>query len=500
MAATERTVFPVGRRGRPASGLLHVPRLVATALLLLCLSAGFGAVLVQRASIVHPLVAVCLGTGLVVLAITKPRSGIAAMLYLLPLLALARRLLIPFGGWHPTDPLIVIGPLVALVLINEARPLRLPRSPLASAIVALLAVTALESLNPDGGGLKPGVYGFVYTAAPVLWFFAGRKLADARLVASILRAVVVLAIPLGVYGLAQSRLGLPSWDAAWLQVTNYNSLHVGTALRGFATFSSSTEYAVYLGIAATIALAFLLHGQVLWVVALPFLAYAMVYEGIRGVAATTVAAIVAVVALRTRRPLPAIAVAAVGVAAVVLAFRSYAPGLAAQAQASGDPILQHQVNGFVHPLNPDQSSFLTHWRLFVDGLKAVPSSPLGAGSGATNLAGARFGGITSSTEIDVTNEFVNLGIVGGVLYAGIVLLTLKHALSLALRRGGPLFIAAAGMLIVTITQWLNPGFYAVAPLVWFTIGWIDRESAEPETAPARESTGPLEGRLSAPRS
>jgi hypothetical protein len=42
---------------------------------------------------------------------------------------------------------------------------------------------------------------------------------------------------------------------------------------------------------------------------------------------------------------------------------------------------------------------------------------------------------------------------------------------------------ALGLLVVMVLQWLNGGQYAVALLVWLTLGWLDR-TTEPDFQPA----------------
>ncbi|MHB8468723.1 MAG: hypothetical protein ACYDCH_03060 [Gaiellaceae bacterium] len=435
-----------------------------------------GAAAVGEPRYVHELVALAVFVLFGTLASRDPRRGVLATLGALPFLALGRRLLLAFGPWHSADPMLAVGPLVALLVLRQTRSPG-TRSRVSQLVIALIAIGAVESLNPLGGGLRPGVAGFVFTSAPLIWFFVGRNLADRRLAGRVLMCVVALAIPISIYGLLQSRHGMPWWDAAWIRVANYGSLQVGTALRGFGTFSSSAEYGTYVAIAALVVTAFALHRRVRWLAFVPLFAYAIFLSAIRGVLVISVAGVVVLTGMRARRPIPALGIAAVTGLAVFLASRAGFIALAHYAQSSADPLAQHQIGGLSHPLNPNQSSLLAHWSLFVSGLKSAIVTPLGLGTGSTNLAGARYGSVVDPTEVDLTNEFVSLGLLGGVVFLGIIVLTLAHVVALYMRRGDAVILAAIGALLAAIGQWLNPGYYAVAPLVWFLIGFIDREAA-----------------------
>jgi hypothetical protein len=59
---------------------------------------------------------------------------------------------------------------------------------------------------------------------------------------------------------------------------------------------------------------------------------------------------------------------------------------------------------------------------------------------------------------------------------------LWRAAGLALQRRDALSLAALGILVITLGQWLNGGYYAVSALVWILLGWIagkSRAAVEP---------------------
>jgi hypothetical protein len=97
---------------------------------------------------------------------------------------------------------------------------------------------------------------------------------------------------------------------------------------------------------------------------------------------------------------------------------------------------------------------------------------LGRGPGATNLAASRFGagGSAGSTEIDVSNAFVSLGLTGGLVFAGILMLAFRGVIRRYLS-GETLALAVLGLLVTCLGQWLTGGLYALLPLFWFLLGW-----------------------------
>jgi hypothetical protein len=72
----------------------------------------------------------------------------------------------------------------------------------------------------------------------------------------------------------------------------------------------------------------------------------------------------------------------------------------------------------------------------------------------------------------VSNAFVGLGTVGGLAYLALVIVVFRAALMLAVQRSDAVSLAVLGTLVVALGQWLNGGFYAVSPLIWFIAGFV----------------------------
>ena len=427
--------------------------------------------------------AVALAANLLIIAARWPRAAAFVTLLFLPFLALVRRLLIEDAGWTRYDPLLLVAPAVAIFLV--ARLFLLDRRELApngisKLVVALLALVLLQSFNPMLGSLTAGAGGFMFLGVPLLWFFIGREFADPRLVLVLLYCVVGIAVAIGAYGLWQTDVAMPPWDAAWVDLNGYQALSVYGVTRAFGTFSSAAEYAIFLGVAVAISVAMLVHRRGVFALAVPFLAVPLFLAGGRAVVVLVVLAALVAVGLRTRNTRLALAIVVVGLVAAAVAVRSYAPEAGDPSSSSTNPFVARQVSGLTNPLDPEQSTLLTHIDLVIGGLEQGILHPFGQGTAATNIAADRFGigSSTKGTEVDVSNAFVSLGLVGGLLFLALVVATLRHTVTSYLRRPDPVMLAVIVFLVVTAGQWLNGGYYALAPLTWFLVGWATTRRPE----------------------
>src|SRR5215211_5532408 len=470
----------MGRAGvalRPVPSLdglgasLRVPVLTAT------LAAITALAVVAATEWLRLLCACVVGLALVTLTLARPSAGIVATVVFLVLLAFLRRLLIaPTGGWWPADPLLLVGPLVATVLIVKLFVLerrRLAPNLLSKLVLALLALALAEVLNPTAG-VAAGIAGLLFMAVPLLWFFVGRELLSDALTDRLLQLVVVLGTVVGVYGLFQIEVGHPPWDVDWLNVaTGFDSLQVGDQIRAFGTFASFAEYATFTSTALVLAAAFVLRGRALALLPLPVLGIALFLASSRTPLITAVLAVVVMLALRTRRPLTALVVILAAGAMAFGAVKALGPGLASASAQSQNDLVSHQLGGITDPLDPQSSTLIVHVEMVWDGVKTSLHHPIGEGTGSGNMAtGLSTNSQTrGSTDIDISNAFLALGPAGGVVYVSLIVL----ALSLAVRSyfaGTELALPVVGVLVVGLGQWLNGGFYALSPLTWLLLGWL----------------------------
>jgi hypothetical protein len=363
--------------------------------------------------------------------------------------------------------------LVGLFVIGK-RPLA--PDTLSKLVLALLLLVFAESLNPLGVKFPIGLLGLIFLAAPLFWYFIGREISDRRTVGILMVVVVVSAIGIGLYGIWQTNVEFPPWDSAWVDISGYTALQVQSTIRAFGTFSSSAEYATFLAIGLTLALAVLMYRRRLAFLALlaaPLLGWALFIESSRGIVVVVMLAVAVLGAVRLRDdPLVGLA-GLLGGLGIPLALLLFGSVLEVNALASHNALVIHQVSGLLHPLDPTKSTLPSHWSLVAGAFNEILHYPLGAGLVATTFVGARsgFGG----AEADFIDAFVQLGIAGGIIFLVVILTVFRRVTSLYLRSSDLLSFALLGVLVVTFSQWLNGGYYAVGPLIWFLIGGISRE-------------------------
>jgi hypothetical protein len=427
--------------------------------------------------------AFAIAANLILVATRWPKAAAVATLLFLPFLALIRRLFIEEAGWTSYDPLLLIGASVAVFLFVRAYLIEgreVPRDTLAKLVFALLILTFLQTFNPTSGSVIAGLGGLLFLGVPLLWFFIGREFTDRRLTRHFLFALIGLAVGVGIYGLLQTEVGLPAWDKSWLELGGFTALQVYGTIRAFASFASSAEYAIFLAAALTICMAMLLHGRAITVLAMPFIAIPMFLSSGRTVLMLAIFACLMMLGLKTRRFSLAVGLAVLGVGLTMLGAQRYVDPNAGTASGQGDPLVHHQLGGLASPLDPNKSTLPLHWDLAVSGAREGVQNPIGHGTAVTNLAASKFGngGSAQSSELDVANTFISLGLIGGILFICVLFVAFRQTIRSYMAKPDPAVLAALGMMVVGLGQWLNGGFYALSPLLWFVVGWATKDSPD----------------------
>jgi hypothetical protein len=418
------------------------------------------------------------------LGFAAPRALLYVLVAWLALLGLGRRLAsVEFAPGH-TDPLLLVEPVAVAVLLLAAfaRGGFVMRSTLSKVTLIVALLLLAGSLNPAQGGIATGLAGLMFALVPICGFWIGRAFCDDATYGRILRLVAVLGALAAAYGLSQTFAGFRSWDAAWIRDQGYSALSVGGVTRAFGTFSSASEYAGFVGIALLVWVARGLRPARAWV-ALPIvaaLATALLYESSRGIMFKLPVALVLILAARARQPLTlSLAAAAAAIVLLPVIVSSVAP---APSGGASSPLLQHQLSGLANPLDPSSSTLAVHASLVGNGLRTALHDPLGVGTGAVTIAGQKFGGTLRNTEADPSNAAVAVGLPGLLAYIVLLCAAFGQAYGLASRRRDSLSAIALGLLVVTLLEWLTGGQYAVAFLVWLTLGWIDRANDDDSAA------------------
>ncbi|MBA2792488.1 MAG: hypothetical protein H0U32_00665 [Thermoleophilaceae bacterium] len=221
------------------------------------------------------------------------------------------------------------------------------------------------------------------------------------------------------------------------------------------------------------ALAMLYHRRPMLAISIPILALAVFLAGGRGVMSLTMLTGVVLTALRTRNRAVALAVVVLGIGVMYGAALTVGPRLDRAAGLSGDTKVERQVGGLISPLDPDESTLIVHWEALKSGIELGVRNPVGLGTGASNLGSRVSGGEGEiRTDNDIGDAFVAFGIVGGLVFIAIIVMSFRGVFGRYLReRPDPLVFAVAGILVVSFGQWLQSGHYAAAPLMWFLLGW-----------------------------
>ncbi len=444
-------------------------------------TAGLVAVMGFQAGAIRFVLAGLLLLDLGVIYLRAPQLAIATAVCLSIVIPLIRRVLIPSTGLTTYDPLLLVTPGFALFVLGHCfltGRARLLHDHLSVAVMVLLAITLLEVVNPAGDGIAAGVTGLLYVAVPPLWFFVGRAYGEQRFATALVVVVLCTAVLDSVYGLWQTLIGFPPWDAQWAALVSagsYAALNVGGVIRAWGTLSSSAEYATLLGIGIMVATALALRGRLAALLATPFLIWALILESSRGAVVYVLAAVVAMSAMRTRGAWARAGIVLLALALVVVAQRVLASGVNSGSLASSNALIAHELGGLANPLDPTQSTFVQHLALVGNAFVTSLAHPLGLGTAATNLAGVRTTAAASSTsEFDISDAFQNLGLLGGLTYVFVVMLAFTRCIRACLRLPGFVTLAILGIMVVSFGQWLNGGLYATAPLVWLCIGMSDR--------------------------
>lgn len=421
----------------------------------------------------------------------------------LPFIGDLRRILIPVGGWSGNDPLLLIGPAVAILLMAGALTSR--RLALDSVVAKLVAVfmifMTLQIFNPKQGPLMVGVAGAMLYLVPMLWFWVARAFATRAMVQTILyRILPTIGLLAALMGLYQVFFGWLPYQLAWFRIAGYSALGPSEdLLRSISFFPNLTEYITYLAITIVVLAAALFKNETKWWLLVPILFAAVFLAGSRGpilFILLTVTILFAIQGETFRSWVPRLAFTLlVGVAALAFGLTK-ADQVSASMAGDGSSSRVGMVMGRQADLLPSDtrrtSTVGIHGNLFWLGIKWGFQEPLGRGIGSTTLAASKYRVSddvrAGSTEKDITDMFVGGGVVGGLLYLMIIITVAGTAVRFWMEERSMLALALLALLAVSGLGWLKPGQYAVTPLIWFMIGSLDRITTDRRAALAAAQT------------
>lgn len=419
--------------------------------------------------------------GLVSLAMIQLRLAIVATLVFLVFLGDLRRLLIPVAEWSGRDPLLLVGPAFVLVATGHAWATgRLSfDTPAAKWMLGLMAIMLLQVVNPRQGGLLVGVAGLMFQLVPLLWFWLGRAYGTRPLLRTLLfRVMLGLSVLALLFGLYQSIVGYLPYQLDWYRTAGYIAL--GTPESGLAPitfFASGAEHNVFVNLGLILLWTLVLFERPWALLLVPLFLGGLLLTGTRGPVAKGIVMMAGLWALLGRSMKTWILR---GTLALILAAGGLYLGLSVLSQnLSGVPghiqvQIERQAAEFVHGSGSHQgSSAVNHFGMLVYGYQLGLQRPLGHGLGAGTKAAKKFGNF-GTTETDLGDSLLALGLPGGVVYHGLVFVLIVTAFQLWRRTRRPLSMALLGFMGIAFFGWLEGGQYAVTPLLWFCLGTMDR--------------------------
>lgn len=409
----------------------------------------------------------------------SPALPILALIYL-SILGGVRRNLIPIMGQFHIDPLLVVVPLtVGLLWFGKLLRLQIPLdNPIAKVRAVLLALMlTIGLLNPSQGGVTVALGGAMFLVIPVLWSFIGRDLGDRKTLRTLYTVALIIAACGALYGIYQTLYGFTKGEEMWLASDpNYTATLAGNAIRPMSFFTSAAEYPAFLAICCVFVIAFILAGRWWPLPFVPLLLAGMFYSGVRSPIVGTLLGIVVLWSVRGRSMkawVPRLALAAlIGAVGLIYGIKS-AQNLTIS--PSQDSLVQRQVEGLANPNDPTKSTASIHVQAALFGISSSLTHPLGIGIGAITPAGYQLGQAATNMEVDWSNMFLALGLIGGIVYILFILTTLWCAFKVWHHSRTFVALAILGVLVTTLNTWLNGDNYAIVTLLWFSIGALERE-------------------------
>lgn len=422
----------------------------------------------------------------VVVAISSRPLAVALIFVWLPMLGFVRRLLIPFAGWSTNDPLLLVGPAAAVIILVASRDEKPPVPTLVSTAGALLlGWSAIQVFNPNEPDLNIAFQSTLFYVGPLLWLFVGRRLGRAEH-ERVLDVLFWVGVPVVAHGLNQSFFGLLNFELTWVGVSEQSTAIFleGFRIRPFSTLVSPQEYGFFVSFVMVLVWTRILYrrGPALWLWAyLAVGTLALFLQGTRTVFLLFMIAVLVVTVARFRSMLAL--VSAMGLAGLLVLW-------AASTSAADDPVttdaegeavggasasaaFEHQLTGL---LDPSSTTAPEHIRRIQEGFRTGIENPFGTGASFGTIAGERLAQREGERFVTAENDFGNvlggLGIPGGLGLGILIVGGLLGARRLHRARPGPLHLAWLGILVASLTQWLSAGLYATSSLVFLILGGV----------------------------
>jgi len=439
---------------------------------LMCLVVRVGPFVFETSQGQRGLLAVTVLAFLLVLMPHSPPVFAVATLAYLAFEGGVRHLLVPAFGYTRADPLVLVGAgIVVLFFLSSAATRSVPFDTRLSKLVAvLLGIMILQIANPIQGGPVVGIAAALFIIVPLLWFYIGQRYGSASVLRSVLSATIVIAVLGALYGLNQTWFGYNDAEKAWIVASGYD-----TPERVVSFFTSFPEYAHFLGIGCAMTWAAFLRGYRMALLPCLFLFAMVCLSSSRGLLLGTLSTCIALLAVQgpsVRSWIPRAALALV-VGAMGLIW-----GLQEIQQTEFDPQANKLLHHQTQLLNPERSTLAAHLTMIAGGIVAGFENPLGRGLGGTTNASSRIGESGGqTTEVDVIDMLVSLGLIGGIVYIVLLVHVFRTVLKRWLERRDLSALQVFAILFFGFGHWLQGFEYAVTMLIWFSVGAMDHQAA-----------------------
>lgn len=420
----------------------------------------------------------------VVVAVNSRPLALTFVVGWLALLGFTRRALIPFAGWSNQDPLLLLSPAAAAVLLVAARSHKPPARTALSALAGFLLLwTGAQVLNPYEGSLIHAAQAALFYMTPLLWFFVGRRITRDEH-DRVLTTALWMLVPVMALGTWHTMGNFLPFDLTWLHVSGQGAAVFlpGFRIRPFSTLVSPQEYGYYLSFASVILAARLLHRagpyrfqQMVLVGSLTLL----FFQASRSIFIFCLLAMVAVYLVKKRTALAFIGVgSALATVFVLTTVVSVAPPDETEATGSRSTwvLALHQISGLT---NPGESTAGLHLELIQSGFTAGVRNPLGLGISAGSIVEDRENeDAGASAENDVASTTAALGIPAGAALLGFVIVGIGAAYRMERLDPSWRHLAVFGLGVAAINQWLSGTLYSTSTLLFLSMGVVAREVAD----------------------
>jgi hypothetical protein len=417
---------------------------------------------------------------LAMLAIVRERIIFFLIVYL-AFMGLIRRALIPIASWSSFDPLLILGPSITIILalslfwelksqqsLGEEKPDKL--------MVALFLFGCVQMFNPYSGSPISGFVAAIYIIVPWLWYFIAFYKIKQKDIVRILNIVEVIGTMIALYGIYQTFFGILPFEQMWVDLTGYAALYLAEdTVRAIGTFPSAQEFVYFTMITFMIGFTklilkknCLIHLPVVLITLL-----SIFFASSRTVIFFMAIALIMILIVSKKTLLQKIVTGLISIM-VLFSIWSLLPLLNPSWFGVAEPAVQHMIEGLVDPLSEEQTG-LGHIERIVEGMKTIATNPIGHGIASVTKAADKSGGKDAmSTEMDLSNMIVALGI-GGVIYILVVIMTMYKLIKLISMQRKIEYIMVLGILAGGIGNWVNGGFYTTSIITWLLVGWIHKQ-------------------------